>query len=99
MSFKLSAMSLFAIALFMEGAIAQASAAPTCAESVQRDSNYTLISVRVSEQESALVAVKATTTGVTECRVMKSSRSEPADRTACIWVQDHWHSLGRCPQP
>jgi hypothetical protein len=101
MSFKLSALGLFAIsALFIDGAIAQPSAAPTCAESVRRESNYTVISVRVSERESALVAVKPDTTGnVPECRVMRSGGSETADKRACIWVQDHWHSLKRCPQP
>jgi hypothetical protein len=98
MSFKLSALSLFAIsALFMDGAIAQPSTAPICAESVRGDLNSALISVRVSEQGSALVAVKADTTGnATECKVLKSGGSELTDRASCEWVKVHWPSLGRC---
>ena len=94
MSFKLSALSLFAIgALLMNGAIAQPSAAPICAESVQGN----LISVRLSEQGSALVEVKTNTEGnVRECRIVKSAGSVAADKTSCTWVEGHLRSLKRC---
>lgn len=93
MSFKLCALSLFAIgALFMNGAIAQPSTAPICAESVQGN----LISVRVREQGSAQVEVKASAEGnVTDCRIVRSG-GEQTDRTSCEWVKGHWRSLGRC---
>jgi len=84
-------------ALFVDGAIAQPSAAPICAESVRGDLNSALISVRVSDQGSALVAVKADTTGnATECKVMKSGVSERVNQASCAWVKVHWPSLDRC---
>lgn len=46
---------------FLGGAIAQPSAAPICAASVRGDLNSALISVRLSDQDSTLVAVKANT--------------------------------------
>lgn len=93
MSFKLSALSLFAIgALFMNGAIAQPSAPPICAESVQGN----LISVRVREQGSAMVEVKTNAEGnVTDCRILRSDGDQIA-RTSCEWVKGHWRSLERC---
>ena len=93
MSFKLSALILFATgALFMDSAIAQPSAAPICAESVQGN----LISVRVREQGSALVEVKTNAEGnVTDCRIMRTSGEQTA-RASCEWVKGHWHSLERC---
>jgi hypothetical protein len=99
MSFKLSAISLFAMsALFMDGANAQPIAAPICAESVRGDLNSGLISVRVSDGNYSLVAVKTDAKGnVTDCMVAKSAGSERADRDSCDWVKSHWRSLGRCP--
>ena len=93
MPIKLAALSLFATgALFMNGAIAQPSTAPICAESVQGN----LISVRVREQGSAQVDVKTNAEGnVTDCRIVRSG-GEQTDRTSCEWVKDHWRSLGRC---
>ncbi len=101
MSFKLSALSLFAIgALFMDGAIAQPSGTPSCVESTQKNLNTSLISVRLSEQGSALVEVKTNTEGnVRECKIVKSGGSVLTDRASCEWVKDHWRSLERCPQP
>jgi hypothetical protein len=76
---------------------AQPSAAPICAKSIQGDLNSALISVRLSDQNSTLVAVKTNTTGnVTECRIMKSGGSVQADKTSCDWVKDRWRSLERC---
>lgn len=84
-------------ALFMGGAIAQPSAAPICAKSVQGDLSSALISVRLSDRDSTLVAVKTNTTGnVTECKVVKSGGSVHADKTSCDWVAHHWRSLERC---
>lgn len=94
MSLKLrSTLCLLSIsALFIDGAIAQPSTAPICAESVQGN----LISVRVREQGSAQVEVKTSAEGnVTDCRIVRSG-GEQTDRTSCEWVEGHWRSLGRC---
>jgi hypothetical protein len=80
----------------MEGAIAQPSAAPICAESVRGDLNSALISVRVSDQGSVLVATKSSKGNVTECRIVKPGSSYRTDAAACAWVKDHWRSLERC---
>jgi hypothetical protein len=84
-------------ALFTNGAIAQPSAAPSCVTGIEKNSDTSLISVRLSEQGSVLVAVKSNTKGdVTECRILKSGGSERIDRASCAWVQNHWSSLERC---
>jgi hypothetical protein len=94
----LSTLSLLSIsALFMDGAIAQPSGG--CLEYTGVNLRLPLVSVRLSEQGSALVEVKTNTEGnVRECRIVKSGGSVLTDRASCEWVKDHWRSLKRCPE-
>jgi hypothetical protein len=93
-----STLCLLAIsAPFMDGAMAQPSGTPSCVDHIQKNLNASLISVRLSDQGSTLVAVNTNTKGnVTECSVVKDSGSESLDRASCDWVKDHWRSLDRC---
>jgi hypothetical protein len=98
MSLKLlrSMLCLLSIsALFVGGAIAQPSGG--CLEYNGENLRLPLVSVRLSEQGSALVELKTNTEGnVKECSIVKSGGSVDADKASCTWVKDHWHSLKRC---
>ena len=87
-----SALCLLAISgVFMDGAIAQPR--PGCVKRIQKDLNSALISVRLSDQDPTLVAVKTNTNGkVTECSVVKGSDGN----ASCTWVKGHWNTLERC---